>query len=68
MLKYSEYYNLVSLGLRALQEKTDEAIIFTQQQFREALEREAKAQEQLKAEKQVEEEKSINIEEEKTGD
>lgn len=44
MLTYSEYYNLVKLGLDALQEKLTEASNFTSEQYHKALERENEAQ------------------------
>lgn len=40
MLTYSEYYNLVKLGLNALEEKLREASNFTSEQYHKALERE----------------------------
>lgn len=40
MLTYSEYYNLVKLGLSALEEKLKEASNFTSEQYHLALERE----------------------------
>ena len=40
MLTYSEYYNLVKLGLSALEEKLKEASNFTSEQYHKALQRE----------------------------
>lgn len=44
MLTYSEYYNLVKLGLDALQEKLTEASNFTSEQYHKALAKENEAQ------------------------
>lgn len=56
MLTYSEYYNLVKLGLNALQEKLTEASNFTSEQYHKALERENEVQHTLKVEDSVSDE------------